>query len=267
VRVEIAEQLASINLDQVGEVLIAGLKTDHPKVRRAIIAALGQVKTERSYTALSQCLAQGEASYYAEAAAASALGSLASGLLKSKETDIIDQLTHVLQTRSGWNEVVRCGAIAGLSKLTLSPAAVDAILPYTQNGMPQPLRLAAIRALGAVSTGQSPEKLSEILEQLAAIAQEDFFLTQVSVSSALGQMETPKAITILQSLANQTPDGRVRRMAEEAIKKVQGKIKADDKVKSLQDSVDKLQQENQALQSRLVKLETLMTQGQEPKTP
>ena len=265
VRVEIAEQLASINLDQVGEVLIAGLKTDHLKVRRAIIAALGQVKTIASYTALSHCLAQGEASYYAEAAAASALGSLATGLLKSKESEIIDQLTQILETRPGWNEVVRCGAITGLSKLTLAPAAVDAILPYTQNGTPQPLRLAAIRALGAVSTGQPPEKLSEILEQLTAIAQEDFFLTQVSVSSALGQMETPKAIGILQTLANQTPDGRVRRMAEEAIKQVQAKIKADDQVKILRASVDKLQQENQALQSRLAKLETLITQAQEKK--
>ncbi|MGA1622407.1 MAG: hypothetical protein ACO36E_06730, partial [Synechocystis sp.] len=65
------------------------------------------------------------------------------------------------------------------------------------------------------------------------------------------------AITILQSLANQTPDGRVRRMAEEAIKKVQAKIKADDKVKTLQDSVDKLQQENQDLKSRLAKLESV----------
>jgi len=73
-------------------------------------------------------------------------------------------------------------------------------------------------------------------------------------------METPKAIAILQSLAQQIPDGRVRRLAEEAIKKVQGKLKADDKVKSLQESVDKLQQENQALQSRLAKLETLMAQ-------
>ena len=247
----------------MGEVLIKGLNNEHPKVRRAIISALSQVKIQASYEALSRCLAQGETSYYAEAAAASALGSLASGLLKTKEADIIEQLTQILQTRAGWNEVVRCGAIAGLSKLNLSPAAVDAIMPYTQNGTPQPLRLASIRALGAVSTGQAPEKLSEILDQLAAIAQEDFFLTQVSVSSALGQMETPKAIGILQSLANQTPDGRVRRMAEEAIKKVQGKIKADDKVKSLQESVDKLQQENQALQSRLAKLETLITQEHE----
>ncbi len=260
VRVEIAKQLADINLNQAGEALIAGLKNDHPKVRRAILSALGKVKTIASYETLKTCLTNGEASYYAESASASALGSLASGLLKEKEPDIIDQLVTVLETRAGWNEVVRCGAIAGLSKFTTNAAAVDAILPYSKIGTPQPLRLAAIRALGAVSKGQSPETLTIILEQLAAIAQEDFFLTQVSVSSALGQMETPKAIGILQTLANQTPDGRVRRRAEEAVKKVQAKVKADDQLKGLQESFNQLQQENQELKSRLAKLETLFAE-------
>ncbi|AGF53182.1 aminopeptidase [Synechocystis sp. PCC 6803] len=259
VRVEIAEQLAGINLEQAGTALINGLdKNDHPKVRRAIISALAKVKTEASYEALKKCLTQGETSYYAEAAAATALGALGTGLLKNNEGEIIQQLTEVLKNRSGWNEVVRCGAIAGLSQLTTSAQAVDAILAYTANGTPQPLRLAAIRALGAVSIGQSPEKLTEILERLTAIAQEEFFLTQVSVTSALGQMETPKAIDISQNLANQTPDGRVRRMAEEAVKKVQAKIGSDEKIKNLQTNLEKLQQENQDLQSRLAKLETVI---------
>ncbi|QUS60749.1 M1 family metallopeptidase [Synechocystis sp. PCC 7338] len=261
VRVEIAEQLAGINLDQVGTLLSQGLaKNDHPKVRRAIIASLAKIKTSASYEAIKKCLAQGEASYYAESAAASALGALGSGLLKDNEGEIIEQLTAVLQTRPGWNEVVRCGAIAGLSQLTTSPQAVDTILTYTANGVSQPLRLASIRALGAVSVGQSPEKLTEILEQLTVIAQEEFFLTQVSVTAALGQMETPKAIGILQNLANQTPDGRVRRMAEEAVKKVQAKIGSDEKIKDLQTNLEKLQQENQDLQSRLAKLETQFAQ-------
>jgi aminopeptidase N len=58
------------------------------------------------------------------------------------------------------------------------------------------------------------------LEQLEELAGESFFLTQVAVASALGQMETGKAIEVLRSLADQTPDGRVRRIAEEAIQKV-----------------------------------------------
>ena len=75
------------------------------------------------------------------------------------------------------------------------------ILNYIANGVPQPLRLAAIRAIGGISTGQTPGNLERILDRLSDLSAETFFLTQVAVASALGQMETPKAIGILQSLA------------------------------------------------------------------
>ncbi len=255
VRVEVADQLANIKLDQAGDALIAGLSNENPKVRRAIISSLSKVKTQASYDTLKQCLETGETSYYAEAAAASGLGSLISGNLKHQEEEAIALLKSVLEKRSGWNEVVRCGAINGLSQLKTSGNAVDIILSYTALGVPQPLRLGAIRALGGVSTGQTPDKLTEILDRLAAIAQESFFLTQVAVANALGQMETPKAINILQSLADQTPDGRVRRLAEEAIAKVQKNLGSDKAVKELREEVDKIKQENQDLKSRLAKLE------------
>ena len=89
----------------------------------------------------------------------------------------------------------------------------------------------------------------------AAIAQESFFLTQVAVANSLGQMETPKAINILQSLADQTPDARVRRLAEEAIGKVQKNLGSDKAVKELREEIDKIKQENQDLKSCLAKLE------------
>ena len=68
-------------------------------------------------------------------------------------------------------------------------------------------------------------------------------------------METPKAIGILQSLANQTPDGRVRRIAEEAIQRVQKNSGADQAVKQLREELDQLKQQNQELKSRLESLE------------
>lgn len=255
VRVEVADQSANIKLDQAGDALIAGLSNENPKVRRAIISSLSKMKTQASYDTLKQCLETGETSYYAEAAAASGLGSLISGNLKYEEEDAIALLKTVLEERSGWNEVVRCGAINGLSQLKTSGTAVDIILSYTALGVPQPLRLGAIRALGGVSTGQTPDKLTEILDRLAAIAQESFFLTQVAVANALGQMETSKAINILQSLADQTPDGRVRRLAEEAIAKVQKNLGSDKAVKELREEIDQIKQENQDLKSRLAKLE------------
>jgi aminopeptidase N len=254
VRFEVAKQLATIKLNQAATALIAGLQDKNSKVRRAVVESLSEFKTNESYQAIKQVLETGDASYYTEAAAARSLGGMVSGNLKDKQEEIISLLKKVLE-RSGWNEVVRSGAIGGLSQMKTSAIAANIILEYTKPGIPQALRLASIRALGAVSSGQTPEQLEIILEQLEAISRETFFLTQVSVSAALGQMETPKAIGILSGLAEQTPDGRVRRMAEEAIKKVQKNIGSDKAMKELREEIDQLKQENQDLKSRLSKLE------------
>lgn len=69
------------------------------------------------------------------------------------------------------------------------------------------------------------------------------------------QMETPRAIGILQTLADQTPDGRVRRIAEEAVQKVQAQVGSDKAMKQLRDELDQLKQDNQELRSRLEMLE------------
>ncbi len=255
VRVEVAKTLGNIKLNQAEEGLVKGLQDKDSRVRRAVIDALGNSKTVSSYETIKQCLEKGDASYYAEASAARSLGGMVSGNLKEKQQEAIATLQEILNTRAGWNETVRSGAIGGLSKITTSATAVDIIIQYTKPGTPQALRLAAIRALGAVSTGQTPEKIAEILEQLESLSGESFFLTQVAVTSALGQMQTPKAISILQKLSAQSPDGRVKRRAEEAISKVQKNIGSDKAVKELREELDKLKKDNQDLKSRLEKLE------------
>ncbi|MDJ0687525.1 MAG: M1 family metallopeptidase [Xenococcaceae cyanobacterium MO_188.B32] len=255
VRVEVAKQLGNIKLNQAQSALVKGLEDDNAKVRRAVIEALGNFKTASAYETVKKCLQDRDASYYAEAAAAQSIGGMVAGNLKDKQEDAIAILQDTLNTRAGWNEVVRSGTIGGLSKITTSATAVDIILKYTKAGTPQALRLAAIRALGPVSTGQTPQKLEEILEQLDSLSGESFFLTQVAVSSALGKMETPKAIGILQNLAAQSPDGRVKRMAEEAVSKVQKNIGSDKAVKELREEIDKLKKDNQDLKSRLESLE------------
>ena len=255
VRAEVAKQLAQVKLDQAQEALIVGLQDKDARVRRAVVDGLSQVKTPESYDALKQLLSKGDASYYVEASAASALGKMVSVTLKDKEEEVLQLLTHVLKERAGWNEVVRSGAIAGLSQMKSSPQALEIILEYTTPGVPQPLRLSAIRALGAISTGQTPNQVERIIEQLQQLAGETFFLTQVSVVVALGQMETTRAIGVLQSLCQQTPDGRVRRMTEEAIQKVQKNAGADQAVKQMREELDQLKKENQELKSRLENLE------------
>jgi aminopeptidase N len=151
--------------------------------------------------------------------------------------------------------VVRCGAIAALKSFKSSPQALDLLLRHTVAGIPQPLRLAAIRALGPISTGQSQGHQDRILERLGAIAREPFFLTQMAVVAALEAMVNAQALTLLQSLADQTRDGRVRRRAEEAIQTVQGAIGKDPSLETLRQTLEELKQTHQEMKSRLADLE------------
>ncbi len=257
VRVEAAKQLAKINLDQAFDGLVAGLKDKNAYVRRAVVEALAQIKTAESYKVVRGLVQKGDPSYYVEAAASRVIGAIASANLeeKPKEDKVLKLLKGVLEEKAGWNEVVRSGAIAGLAEFKTSEAALNLLLEYTKLGVPQPLRLATIRALGKISVGQSPVNLERILEKLTELAKESFFLTQVAVAAALGQMETPKAVGILRSLAEQTADGRVRRSAEEEISKVQKNIGSEKTLLQLREDFDQLKQQNQELRSRLENLE------------
>ncbi|PSO89520.1 MAG: aminopeptidase [Cyanobacteria bacterium QH_9_48_43] len=255
VRLEAAKQLATVKLDQAVTALVAGLKDGDSRVRRAVVEALGKFKTVESYETVKEVAEKGDASYYVEASSLRSLGGMVSGTLKEKEGEVIQLLKQVLQERSGWNEVVRSGAMGGLSQMKTSSQAVDAIWEYAQPGVPQSLRLTAIGSLGAVSTGQTQVQTESILEQLDALSGETFFLTQVSVVSALKQMQTPKAISVLRSLYEQTSDGRVRRLAQEGIEKVQENLGSDKAVKQLREELDEIKQENTELKSRLAKLE------------
>ncbi|OLP17503.1 aminopeptidase [Leptolyngbya sp. 'hensonii'] len=257
VRAEVSRQLVEVKLDQSFTALVAGLKDPEARVRRAVVESLAAIKTHESYKALKPLVEEGDPSYYVEAAAARAIGAIAASTLgdKPKEEKVLKLLKLVLQERGGWNEMVRSGAIGGLSQMKTSEAALNLILEYTLLGVPQALRLTAIRSLGAISIGQNNVNLERILDRLNELSKETFFLAQVAVVMALGQMETPKAIRILHSLVDQTPDGRVRRIAEEAIQKVQKSVGSDQAVKQLREELDQIKKENQELRSRLESLE------------
>jgi aminopeptidase N len=256
VRMEIASNLATIKLDQALTALQAGLQDANARVRRFTLEALAQIKTQSSYEIVKPLAIAGDPSYYTEAAAIRTLGSIAATLLNAQVTDeVLQLLKSVLAERQGWNEVVRSGAIAALSQMKTSEVALNLILEYTVPGVPQALRLAAIRSLGPISTGQSKPNLERILARINELSRETFFLTQVAVAQSLSRMETTRAIAILQSLANQTPDGRVQRIAEEAVQTVQSNAGSDKSVKQLREEFDQLKKENQDLKSRLETLE------------
>ncbi|MGB3299809.1 MAG: M1 family metallopeptidase [Phormidesmis sp.] len=257
VRAEVAEQLGEVQLAQAEAALIKGLKDKHPKVRRAVVTALGGVKTTDSYKALKSVVDKGDESYYVEATAARSIGKIGSATIegKDREKKTLKLLDTVLKEREGWNEVVRSGAIAGLSHFKSSTAALELLLPYTELGVPQALRLVAISSLGAISLGQEKLAVERILDRLEALSRENFFLTQVATVSALAKMEVPGAVKILRGLAEHSPDGRVKRRADEAAQKVQKRVGSDRAIADLRQELDEVKTTNKDLKSRLENLE------------
>ena len=255
VKVEVAKCLSKIKLNQVMPILIKHLGDENVRVRRAVIQALSEFKTLETYKHLKKIALQGDISYNIEATAISNLGSIVYSNLEDKEQKVIKIYKKILKQKAGWNERIRSAAISGLSKFKNSEKALKLITKYTKIGTPQALRLAAIRSLGTISTGQKSEQIDSILETLSTLATESFFLTQVAVITALQQMEIQKAVGILETLASSTSDGRVTRKAEEAIKKLNKKLGSDKAIDNLKQELDKLKKDNQDLQSRLAKLE------------
>ncbi|MBD2102047.1 M1 family metallopeptidase [Leptolyngbya sp. FACHB-261] len=261
VRLEVAEALGSIKLDQATESLAKGLQDSEARVRRAVILALSGDKAAESYQLIQPFLEQGDPSYLVEAAAATSLGTIAASSISGVDLQqTVQLLKTTLETKAGWNEVVRTGATAGLAKLKESDEALDLLLQYTALGTPQALRLAAIRSLGTFGSAQTKVRQGRVIERLRQLGGETFFLTQVSTVVALGQLDTPEAISILSGLVESTPDGRVRRMAEEAVQRVQQKVGTDGSLKQLREELDQLKKDNQDLKSRLESIEAKSSQ-------
>ena len=262
VRAEVASQIPKLNLDQALTLLKKGLKDSDARVRRAVVEAIASISLPDSYKLLKPMAEKGDPSYYVEASAITGIGMLAASSVidKPKASKAIRLMQAVLKDRAGWNEVVRGGAIAGLAQMKQSVEALDILLKYTQIGTPQSLRLAAIRGLGTIAAGQTEANLDRIHDRLGHLATESFFLTQVAVVTALGHLKSKSALVILRSLSRQTSDGRVRRLADEAIKRVENSINSDEFSQAMKDDVEELKRTNQTLASKVEELEARLKQ-------
>ncbi len=257
VRVEIAQALGGLKLDQAVAALLPGLKDTNSRVRKATLEALAHFRTAAAFKAIRSVAEKGDPSYLPEAAAIAAIARLGSGEVdgESKEKPVLKLLKAVLKDRPSWNETLRSAAVTGLAQFSRSEAALELILEQTRAGTPQPLRLAAIRALGSVAAGQSKAEVERVLDRLESLSHESFFLTQVAVVTALGRMEQTRAASILAGLQQSSPDGRVKRLAEEAVQRVRKAIGSERGLQDTQRRLDQLAEENRELRSRLAALE------------
>jgi aminopeptidase N len=247
VRAEAASALGQLRSEEAFAILSAQVKTNHPKVRRAIVGALGCFRTSKALEVLKP-LALRDPSYLVEAEAARALGC-------TRQAAAFDTLLDVIDRRS-WADVIRTGAIDGLAQLR-DERAIPHVTTRTRYGVSTRGRRAAILALPKLS---GDRRTREVLEDLLDSADP---YVRVDVVRALSDLGDVKSRPALHRQLERDLDGRVRRRIREALRDLggAGKREAD----RLRDELESLRGEHAELKSRLAKIETSMKAGGEKK--
>jgi aminopeptidase N len=237
VRAEAADALANMRSEAAYEELSAHAATPHPKVRRAVMHALGSFRTAKAAELLKKSALR-DPSYLVEAEAARALGA-------TRQPGGFDTLVDILD-RGSWADVVRGGALDGLANLR-DERAVPHVVARTRYGVSIRGRRAAILALPKLS---ADKKARETLEEL--LDSPDPYV-RVDVVRALGELGDAKSRGPLHRQLERELDGRVRRRIREVLRDLGGAGKRE--TDRLRDELEALRSEQAELKSRLGKLE------------
>lgn len=250
VRAECASALGRSRTQEAFDSLVAALPTDSPKVRRAVVDALGSFRTARAAEVLA-VRARADASYLVEAEAARSLG-------RTRQASAFADLVDLLD-RASWADVVRGGAIDGLAALR-NPDALPHLRAKTRYGQPARARRASVLAIPKLSESREDR---ELLEEL--LDDRDPML-RLDVARALLDMGDAKARGALRERESVEDDVRVRRKIREVLRDLVGDKKAH--TTELDTEIEKLRSHAHELETRLAKLEAKLTEARkEPAKP
>ncbi len=210
VQADVAQSLGQIRTPAALEALLRAQRTlEHPKARRGVNGALGEFRDEAVRDRLREGYAQ-EKSYFASL---QALKSLA----RQGDVSVRRDVELVLRQDS-WNDVLRAGALEAL--VSLRPDDLIPVLKrHTAYGHPHPRRMAAMRCLAQVGAGRD-----DVQKLLIGFLKDPHLLVQMTAVRSLGQIGDERAVKALSTLTRSDLDGRLIRMAEEAVQKLKKNI-------------------------------------------
>jgi len=242
VSAESALALGKIGTEEALEALIeAESKVTHPKVRRAIAKALGEFREEKAAEILAKILENDEESYYVRSEAATSLG-------KTKWEKAQKYLTKALKV-SSHNDVITRGALSGLAELG-TDGAFEKIKEYTKPG-----KSTLVRATAIVALAKFPEK-REAFDIIITASKDENFRIRYAAVMAAEEMMSPKLLPMLDRIASEDLDERLRRRAREVARKIRKHLEKGTEYKKLREEIEKIKEENRKLLDRLARMET-----------
>jgi aminopeptidase N len=250
-----ASALAAIRTPDAKQALLDAVGVEHPKARRAVVAALGFFRQDEHVgKALRRICEKGDPSYFVEAEAAHALGKL-------KLPDTLPVLAKVAQ-RPSFQDVVAAGAIDGMAE-TLLPEAYALVEPLVAYGRPPFIRRAAAVALGRLA--EPAQKKREAIDTLADLLRDKQFRVQMAAFEGALALGDRRLIPALES----TPflDGRCVRAAKDTARALREGEPQAKEVAALRDELDKLKTETKRLKERVEAITPSRTKGKSGRAP
>jgi aminopeptidase N len=244
VRGAAARALGATRRDDAREALVAAIDDKHPRVRRAVAAALGEfLGDDTAARALSSRIRRGDPSYFVEAEAALALGRTRTGEALA--------LLPALLDRASYQDVIRSRAVEGLGR-SGDERAFPILREIWRPGLPWVTRRAIVAAVAELARGTAIARAGrEFIE--TRLADRDFRV-RGEAASALARLGSVEAIAALRSARAAELDGRARRRMEEAIRDLESGTRPSEEIRHLHDEVERLRGETAKLRERLDRL-------------
>jgi aminopeptidase N len=241
VSAEAARSLGSTKTDYAFEALKKGLKVQHPKTRRAVVRALGESR-KQEVVAILRPLLQGDASYFVESEAASAIG-------KARNRQMVPVLKKTVETISFQN-VVAQGAIAGLKEFAGDRDIAAFLVEKSSYGNHHRIREAATFALGKFA-----REVPGVSDHLRTLLEDKWFRVRINACRAFADAEDLKAVPDLARTAEHDLDHRVRRVAEECINLIKDATSKPREVTEMREEIDRIKAKNLELLQKVDRLE------------
>jgi aminopeptidase N len=261
VRVAASKALRALQTDAALEALLASTQQDDARVRRQVIADIGGYYRESSYAAALKAL-QEERNPAIQAEALRALGAYA-------KPEVREKLLACLSSESYRNElaVAAFGAIGAQDDPAYIGPVQDCLQRqrqrFTTSGFNTGLTTLARLA-------RNEEKKDAVREFLTGYLNDERRRTQLTAIRALGTLGDPKAIAVLEKIAEAPRESPERAAAERAIADLRADRKPAAELGTLRNEVMNLQKDNRQLRKELdelkKKLEALTPQPAASKT-
>jgi len=238
---EAAISLGKIHMDEALDALLDCLdQVENPKVRRGIVKALGEYRSEKAAKALAAVLSNSKESYYVRAEAATSLG-------RTKVKWALEELEKYLDTPSHW-EVITRGVLTGIAEYG-SDRARDIIIKYTKRGKNRWVRITATQQLGKFPGDKM------VLDVMSELAKEWDHRIQGAVAQAAREMMDPKTIDILQYIVDNPAMPWAYKVARMTQRRIKEHMEKGTEYKALREEIEKIREENRRLIERIERIE------------